>query len=433
MVRLLAVVFIGSVFVTLPSQASAQHYVYYHAYHPVPGAFGGGVCDAEEVHPHEYVPVELDYYALKEGIYYYLGDPGDEVVEEIYWYEDHHPVPMHWGGGICYLVGPHRHWWAPHASYAPHYVVLNGRYVYRGSYGPRYQPHRRIHPHAHRHRHRPSTRPGAAPEARRARPGDARGGELTPATATPERAQRGNELPQYRPTSPRPEGPATGNRGAPERQGGGQGPADDSRQPEEAQEAPRAPQWRGIDAPADRNGPIRLPPASQRPRAEVPRGAQGSEERNGDAAEPRARRGSAAPGSRAEPRRGQPGERMRAHQRRRGAPRARRGARAGQRGARGRQMRRSNRTPDARSQRGRVQQPRSPGASPREPREPQGRPHYRTRFHRQKQGGEGRGRVSPRQQRRPQLQRRARRPGARNPRGRAPNRARRPVPVRPGR
>ncbi len=131
--------------VTVPD-AGAQHYVYYHQYHPIPEAFGGGFCEDEEVHPHEYAPVDLDYYQVVDGVYYYIGDAPEDVFEEeeIVWYEDHHPVPVFWGGGFCYIIGPHTHWWRPHAHV--HYHVSGGHYHYRGPWGKRYRPSRRIKP-----------------------------------------------------------------------------------------------------------------------------------------------------------------------------------------------------------------------------------------------------------------------------------------------
>ncbi len=163
-----------AVLLLAPATASAEHFVYYHDYHPIPEAFGGGYCDVEDVHPHEYVPVELDYFQVQDGVYYYIGDPGDDGFEELYWYEDHHPVPTHWGGGICYLWGPHRHWWRPHVHV--HYQLLNGRWIYRGRWGKRYRASRRIKPlhvgrrHIHKgvHRKVQRQRPRAIPRRSKA-------------------------------------------------------------------------------------------------------------------------------------------------------------------------------------------------------------------------------------------------------------------------
>ena len=129
----------------LVGTASAGDLVHYHGIHPIPEAYGGGICDIQETHAHEYVPVDLDYYQVQDGVYYWIGDPGDEVeIVELYWYEYHHPVPLLWGGGYCYIVGPHRHWWSPHAHFRTYYVVRNGRYLYRGPWGKRYRKARRL-------------------------------------------------------------------------------------------------------------------------------------------------------------------------------------------------------------------------------------------------------------------------------------------------
>lgn len=124
------------------AEASAQHYVYYHQYHPVPEAFDGGFCEAEGVHPHSYAPVDIDYYVVTDGIHYFIGEPPVDVFEEVHLYQHHHPVPTLWGGGICYMVGPHRHWWAPGA----HYHHRQGHWHYQGAWPRHYRPRRTIVP-----------------------------------------------------------------------------------------------------------------------------------------------------------------------------------------------------------------------------------------------------------------------------------------------
>ena len=130
--------------------AMADHKVMYHAYHPIPQAYGDGFCYAKETHAHEYAPVDLEQYNVIDGVYHFIGDPtwyeyDETIVEELVWYEYHHPVPTLWGGGYCYIWGPHRHWWRPHHHrHHHHYVVVNHRHVYKGPWGKTYRPKKRI-------------------------------------------------------------------------------------------------------------------------------------------------------------------------------------------------------------------------------------------------------------------------------------------------
>jgi hypothetical protein len=117
----------------------------YFGYHPIPEAYGGGFCEREDRHQHEFAPVEIEFYNVVDGVYYFVGDPSAYGYEdELYWYQYHHPVPTYWGGGYCYLVGPHRHWWVPWGGY---FVLTNGYYHYRGPWGPRYHKHRHSYHH----------------------------------------------------------------------------------------------------------------------------------------------------------------------------------------------------------------------------------------------------------------------------------------------
>lgn len=173
-----------------PAVGFAQVVVQYHDIHPIPAAYGGGLCEDEGVHEHDYVPVDVEYYQISDEVYYWVGDPGDEDFEyELYWYDHHHPVPVVWGGGYCYIVGAHRHWWEPHIHFSHHYVLVSGRYAYRGPWGKRYRPrralrphhyHRASHkgPHAHHHKHKhPHAR---AKHAAKSRPGASKPGRVRP-------------------------------------------------------------------------------------------------------------------------------------------------------------------------------------------------------------------------------------------------------------
>jgi hypothetical protein len=145
--RTILVILISVLFVPAAALAdSDQYWIDYYGYHPIPEAYNGGFCERDDLHQHEYAPVEVELYNVADGVYYFVGDPSVYgYVVNLYWYEYHHPVPTYWGGGYCYLVGAHRHWWEP---WSTHFVLLNGHYHYRGPWGPYYRRHHRVHHHA---------------------------------------------------------------------------------------------------------------------------------------------------------------------------------------------------------------------------------------------------------------------------------------------
>ena len=138
----LILVCVGVLFGASSAWAHDAEHVDYYGYHPIPEAYDGGFCESEELHHHEYLPVELELYNVVEGVYYFIGDPSVYGYEEaLVWYYYHHPVPLYWGAGYCYIVGPHRHWWRPWGS---HFHLVNGHYHYRGPWGSHYHKHHHV-------------------------------------------------------------------------------------------------------------------------------------------------------------------------------------------------------------------------------------------------------------------------------------------------
>ena len=65
-------------------------------------------------HSHTYPPFDLRLFTFKDGCYYFIGDPKDFGYQgQTYSYYGAHPVLDHYGGGWCFMVGGHAHWWRP--------------------------------------------------------------------------------------------------------------------------------------------------------------------------------------------------------------------------------------------------------------------------------------------------------------------------------
>ena len=97
--------------------------------HFIPEAYGGGWCYLSGPHTHEYGPDQADYYVLDNGYYYYRG-PFE------FTYDSGHPLP---GGGWCPYSGPHRHDYYPPQSADWRWRAGSGWY-YQGHYNPSRPP-----------------------------------------------------------------------------------------------------------------------------------------------------------------------------------------------------------------------------------------------------------------------------------------------------
>ncbi len=99
--------------------------------HPAPG---GGWEAITTPHTHNYAPFDLRLFSQREGCYYFIGDPRDfGYTGQIYNYYGAHPVADAYGGGWCFMVGGHYHWWRP---WSPYFTVVGPWYYWDGPYDP---------------------------------------------------------------------------------------------------------------------------------------------------------------------------------------------------------------------------------------------------------------------------------------------------------
>jgi hypothetical protein len=114
----------------------------YASVHPIPYDYGGsGFCYQSGAHFHEYAPFDQNLFREANGYFYFVGDPSDFGYARDTWrYRGHHPIPLSYGGGYCYIDWPHRHFYAPPAGIG--YNLVGDYYVYGGSWDPWYWRHR---------------------------------------------------------------------------------------------------------------------------------------------------------------------------------------------------------------------------------------------------------------------------------------------------
>jgi hypothetical protein len=99
--------------------------------HPAPG---GGWEATPNPHVHNYAPFDLRLFAYHNGCYYFIGDPRDfGFTGQSYSYYGAHPIADEYGGGWCFMVGPHYHWWRP---WSPYFTTVGSWYYWQGPYDP---------------------------------------------------------------------------------------------------------------------------------------------------------------------------------------------------------------------------------------------------------------------------------------------------------
>jgi hypothetical protein len=99
--------------------------------HPSPG---GGWEATQTTHVHNYPPFDLRLFSYNRGCYYFIGDPRDfGYTGQAFSYYGAHPVSDAYGGGWCFMVGPHTHWWRP---WSPYFTVVGPWYYWNGPYDP---------------------------------------------------------------------------------------------------------------------------------------------------------------------------------------------------------------------------------------------------------------------------------------------------------
>jgi hypothetical protein len=109
--------------------------------------FGGphptaeGTWDSWETpHLHEYPPIDLRIFSQKGECYFFKSDPRDfGYGGATYNYFSAHPVPDEFGGGWCFMIGPHSHLWRP---WSANFKVLGAWYYWDGDRDPAVQAYR---------------------------------------------------------------------------------------------------------------------------------------------------------------------------------------------------------------------------------------------------------------------------------------------------
>lgn len=99
--------------------------------HPAPG---GGWEAVQTAHVHNYAPFDMRLFSYRDGCYYFIGDPRDfGYTGQTYSYYGAHPVADEYGGGWCFMIGPHYHWWRP---WSPYFTVVGPWNYWSGPYDP---------------------------------------------------------------------------------------------------------------------------------------------------------------------------------------------------------------------------------------------------------------------------------------------------------
>jgi hypothetical protein len=118
-----------------PVEAKAGGYCF-EGSHPVDSQVVPGVTwDATSGrHIHPYPPFDLRLFNLQNGCYYFIGDPTDfGYAGETSNYYGAHPILDIYGGGWCFMIGPHRHFWRP---WSPLFVTVGPWFYWEGPYDP---------------------------------------------------------------------------------------------------------------------------------------------------------------------------------------------------------------------------------------------------------------------------------------------------------
>lgn len=100
-------------------------------------------------HVHPYPPFDLRLFSVQNGCYYFIGDPTDfGYAGDTYSYYGAHPVLASYGGGWCFMIGPHRHFWRP---WSPLFVTVGSWYYWEGPYDPFFWTYWPFYHHYYRH------------------------------------------------------------------------------------------------------------------------------------------------------------------------------------------------------------------------------------------------------------------------------------------
>jgi hypothetical protein len=85
-------------------------------------------------HHRAYPPIDNRLFAFRDGCYYFTGDPRDfGYGGQTYAYYGAHPILDGYGGGWCFMMGPHAHLWAP---WSPNFTVVGTWNYWHGPFDP---------------------------------------------------------------------------------------------------------------------------------------------------------------------------------------------------------------------------------------------------------------------------------------------------------
>ena len=102
----------------------------FHGPHPIAYDQGGGFCNQQGAHPHQYPVFDQNLFTMSNGYAYFTGDVADfGYGQPSYQYVNEHPIGHLHGGGHCFMSWPHRHWFAPMGV---NFVLNAGGYMYNG-------------------------------------------------------------------------------------------------------------------------------------------------------------------------------------------------------------------------------------------------------------------------------------------------------------
>src|SRR5437762_1145151 len=128
-----------------PLGAAAADHGYF-GHHPVPPPENGFCYLAgPHAHPYDPAPAVAPLFRKQGGYDYFVGDPYYfGYTRPALPYDGHHPIHVAFGGGWCYLDGPHYHFFHPHRDDVRLYTIFGGRYYYVGPVAPEYHQQRAI-------------------------------------------------------------------------------------------------------------------------------------------------------------------------------------------------------------------------------------------------------------------------------------------------
>jgi len=122
--------------VEAPAYAASDGNYCYVGPHPVDTRVmpGGSWDGTQGQHMRPYPPIDTRLFAYRDGCYYFTGDPRDfGYGGQTYAYYGAHPILDGYGGGWCFMMGPHTHIWAP---WSPQFTVVGSWYYWHGPFDP---------------------------------------------------------------------------------------------------------------------------------------------------------------------------------------------------------------------------------------------------------------------------------------------------------